>query len=331
MRTSLLKRLSDLHAKAATNGAFTTNLLPAGWFSTLHGTLKPLARAFREGKALITPALPAFTAPGCGSRDLACFFQPLGTSTNAGRQEALDLTDSLFVRNESYIMHGGSVIPSEFRDRGWFWYTSQLLSWVMRPSALLAQEFQHALDETGLAQALSEGPVIGMHVRRGDACLKRERKRMGRECHSLDEHLARVAQYAAEHRLNTIYLSTDDQQVINEARQRADYRFLWMPNVERLRKRPLRILDRTVAQRMRENATRLSQLEAWRATIEVMLLAKCEILVGQMSSTFFRTAISLRAAECDCAMPFISLDAPFCFDYGVQSGFNWDTNASFWC
>ena len=326
---ALHQRLSDLHRKTGMKAAFTTNLLPAGFFSTLHGALKPLAHAFREGKALLTPTLPAFTAPDCMSRDLACFFQPLGA--RAERQDALDLTDRLFVRSESYNLHGEDVIPSEFRGRGWFWWTSQLLSWLMRPSPLLGQEFQVALEETGLAKALREGPVIGLHVRRGDACLKRERKRMGRECHSLDEHLARVAQYAANHGVKTVYLATDDQQIIDEARRRADYRFLWMSNVERLRKRPLRILDRTVALRVRENATRLSQQDAWRATIEVMLLAKCQVLVGQMSSTFFRTAISLRAAECDCAMPFVSLDAPFCFDYGVRSGMNWNTNTTFWC
>ena len=49
-------------------------------------------------------------------------------------------------------------------------------------------------------------------------------------------------------------------------------------------------------------------------------VTKTDVLVGQMTSTLFRTAISLRAAACDCVFPFASLDAPFCSDYGVRSG-----------
>lgn len=40
-----------------------TNLLPAGWFSTLHGLVKPLSHALRSGKTLITPAMQVFLAP----------------------------------------------------------------------------------------------------------------------------------------------------------------------------------------------------------------------------------------------------------------------------
>ena len=36
------------------------------------------------------------------------------------------------------------------------------------------------------------------------------------------------------------------------------------------------------------------------------------------------TAYALRAAECDCAPLFSSLDAPTCFDYGISAGHNWE-------
>ena len=81
-----------------------TNLLPAGWFSTLHGLVKPLSHALRSGKTLITPAMQVFLAPlpnstmlhptfaltwqefttndlcEGGRRDLGCFFRPLAPS-----------------------------------------------------------------------------------------------------------------------------------------------------------------------------------------------------------------------------------------------------------
>ena len=55
--------------------------------------------------------------------------------------------------------------------------------------------------------------------------------------------------------------------------------------------------------------------KAWRATLDVMLLARCDALVGKFSSNLFRTAHALQAAACDCARPFVSLDAPWCSDY----------------
>ena len=81
-----------------------TTLLPAGWFSTLHGLIKPLSHALRSGKTLITPVLQVLLAPlpnstvPCpkfalprqefttndlcegGRRDLGCFFRPLAPS-----------------------------------------------------------------------------------------------------------------------------------------------------------------------------------------------------------------------------------------------------------
>ena len=88
--------------------------------------------------------------------------------------------------------------------------------------------------------------------------------------------------------------------------------------------------------RAQRGETHLSAREAWLATLDVMLLARCHVLVGQMTSTFFRTAISLRAAACDScgALPFVSLDAPFCSDYGVRSGSvqaGEGGGSTFWC
>lgn len=55
-----------------------------------------------------------------------------------------------------------------------------------------------------------------------------------------------------------------------------------------------------------------------------MLLARADAFVGKFSSNLFRAAYALRAASCDCAPVFVSLDAPWCFDYGVRDGRNWE-------
>ena len=72
------------------------------------------------------------------------------------------------------------------------------------------------------------------------------------------------------------------------------------------------------------------------ATLDVLLLAECDAFAGKFTSNLFRNAYSLKAASCDCAAPFISLDAPWCFDYGLQVGQNLKlrdapNRGRFWC
>ena len=64
--------------------------------------------------------------------------------------------------------------------------------------------------------------------------------------------------------------------------------------------------------------------QAWDATLELLLLAHADVFVGKFSSNLFRAAYSLRAAQCDCAPVFASLDAPTCFDFGRRAGRNWE-------
>ena len=338
-RRNLFALLSRLESRSASCGrATTTTLLPAGWFSTLHGVIKPLAHSVRTRAALLTPALSAFTSPSCPSRDLSCFFKRFESGSCghgvSDRARHLNLHDDAFVRNESFSLHGDAIIPQAFRSRGWFWYSSQLLSWVMRPNLALAADLSEAERYTGLRAALRRGPVLGVHVRHGDACLPRERRRMSRTCYSLEAHLSRVRRYAQAFGIRTVYLATDSEAVLEQAKSSTEFEFLWLPNVTRQRSTPSRIIDRTVKARAERGETHLSEREAWLATLDVMLLAKCHLLVGQMTSTFFRTAISLRAAACDCVMPFASLDSAYCSDYGVRSGkilAGAGVGSTFWC
>ena len=58
--------------------------------------------------------------------------------------------------------------------------------------------------------------------------------------------------------------------------------------------------------------------------VDLLLLAQCTAFVGKFTSNFYRAAYALHAAGCECAAPLFSLDAPWCFDYGLTEGRNWD-------
>ena len=60
------------------------------------------------------------------------------------------------------------------------------------------------------------------------------------------------------------------------------------------------------------------------SSVDMLLLSHASMFVGKFSSNFFRAAYALHAARCECAAPFVSLDAPWCFDYGLAEGRNWD-------
>ena len=60
------------------------------------------------------------------------------------------------------------------------------------------------------------------------------------------------------------------------------------------------------------------------AVVDMELLSRCDVLVGTFSSDLFRTVMAERAARCACIPPFVSLDAPWCFDPGMLTGSAWN-------
>ena len=56
--------------------------------------------------------------------------------------------------------------------------------------------------------------------------------------------------------------------------------------------------------------------------MEMMMLAKTNLFVGQSTSNFFRFALELKSASCDCVPVFYSLDSPWCFDFAARAGKN---------
>ena len=55
-----------------------------------------------------------------------------------------------------------------------------------------------------------------------------------------------------------------------------------------------------------------------------MLLARCDFLVGKFSSGLFRAAYQLAVAQKGALPPYLSLDAPWCAEYGIAAGYNED-------
>jgi len=302
----------------------------SGFFSMVASIIKPWTASIRLGRALHTPTAPGLLSPvDCPSVDMGCFFERIGPA--ACEPARSNLAQFRFNLPELHRegLADAHAVPSEFRHLGSFWWVSQLTHRLLRPRRALRTMLRTAARQSGLAAALAAGrPVVGMHVRHGDACIESEASRTARSCEPLAVYMAAISAYAAEIGATTYFLATDSEIVLEEARTKfPSFTFLHVPNVSRTgitQSAPSEILDEMIKRRMRtgQGVHQTQQHALWGA-VDALLLARCDVLVGKFSSGLFRAAYALAAARRGGGLPpFVSLDAPWCADYGVPSGYN---------
>jgi len=86
------------------------------------------------------------------------------------------------------------------------------------------------MSSTGLAAALaSAAPVVGLHVRHGDAC-QQDGERTRRRCEPLKRYVAAIERLTDGLNATTVYLATDSEALLAEAlRDYPQYRWLHYP------------------------------------------------------------------------------------------------------
>jgi len=127
---------------------------------------------------------------------------------------------------------------------------------------------------------------------------------------------------------HTVFLATDSEVVLRDARTLfPKFTFLYAPNMSRTgltSAAPTVILDEVLKKRARTGVDIAStQRDALLGAVDALLLARCDVLVGKFTSGLFRAAYALAAARKGGLLPpFVSLDAPWCADYGIPRGYN---------
>ena len=373
--------------KRVHNAVVGVSLHPSGFFSLLHGLLKPLMATLREQKVLLTPRVAEFTSAKfkpmpCVARDLSCFLEPLSPPCDAVERDAYAVTLAERAAREAAKGKGGKgnggkgldtgrrprdwpafgprataarsaafvaaesraagKTPDKYIGRGWFWWVSHLLAHVIRPNPALAAEAASMLQRTGMRGAIDSGRlIVAVHVRHGDSCRAEEIARSRRSCTPLEQYMKAARRLVGgggsaggaggrAGQKPVVYLATDSAKVVRESRAYAsEFEIVHIGDREGIGRHDPKdgdaiLWDRRIWQRFYWGQTDWTQQAAWTATAELLVLAHADVFVGKFTSNMFRAAYALRAAQCDCAPLFVSLDAPMCFDYGKHAGRNWE-------
>jgi len=350
-RTALTSLLDELqgHPTCSSAKLVKVELFTLGWGATMHGLIKPLMHTLQNNQTMLTPVMEDWTGNlTCPSRSLDCFMLRLAPeecdSSNATLSDTLRIwpsTDKPAIQRiwgsqsvgknpyvmieQQYQIHGDSIIPETFRAMGWFWWTTQLQKFLWRPSSYLTQQLATYRSKTGLSGARSAGHVVlGLHVRQGDACA--DGGRTGRACSSLNDYMVEVDKMRARSGVSHIYLASDSDSVFNATLNFPNYTWIYMDEGLALQKSlfaqdpTAQSWDSVLTDNIASGKTDVNEKVARLSSIDMMLLGESDLFVGKFSSNFFRTAYELKAAECNCAPAFASLDSPWCFDYGAATG-----------
>lgn len=282
----------------------------------LSALLKPFTASFAAGKLFRTPE---FRRRGCAAPDMAACLglRPLD---RCGAVAAGKAAEPASARRFSRDVAGAP--PPRYAHRGLFWWTAQSLAFLARPDdETLSRLWRTSANLDWRARS----PVLGVHVRRGDTCLdggaNELRKHKGRTCEGLDAYAARARAMVAAHGFRSVFLATDDAAILEEAISSDAFGvpvLVANRNVDRAALYGAGYYNK-VLKKLPESA---ANDDARAVLDDLLLLASADGLVGKATSNIFRLALALGSAwkGGDCLVPFESLDASWCADFGRLTG-----------
>mmetsp|Transcript_17605 Transcript_17605/g.40423 ORF Transcript_17605/g.40423 Transcript_17605/m.40423 type:complete len:230 (-) Transcript_17605:290-979(-) len=206
--------------------------------------------------------------------------------------------------------------PRDWRHRGHFWYTAQLLSFMLqRPNKRFEAILQDAKDAAGWGAM--RRPLLSLHVRRGDSCTPEQEESKKRRCEPLSAYMEKaVLPIAKKYGVRSIYLATDDEATAQEAR--AEWpEFVWLvaEGMDRGAVKSVAKWEANLRRGVMDN-----HLEAQNALIDLLLLAEGDAFVGKFTSNLDRIAFALLAARAKGLVPYVSLDSQWCSDWARAAG-----------
>ena len=192
-------------------------------------------------------------------------------------------------------------------NKGLFFFRSAIVAHMMRLNKKTIEELdlQRVKENIGFKH-----PIIGVHVRRGDACHTTGRKN---RCRSFENtYLPHIRTLSEKYGVNRVFLATDDDELLRKVKSSPAANEFEFVNVD---------MDRSIykASRLIERRTELYTEKSnvahemtLQALTDIFLLAETDAFIGHFLSNLSRLAIELSAAEKGFVPPFISVDGQWC-------------------
>ena len=177
----------------------------------------------------------------------------------------------------------------------------------------------------------AEAPVIAMHVRRGDSCMRFAAQRgvgphervSGRPCYPLSLYASAARHMKERYNASVVVLATDSPEVAAEAKRDYGGEFTWLHLPVDHRKlegqRGVNVGKAKSGHVFIEHRAAKGKLDKWDAVTsalaDLQLLGQADMFVGSLNSQFGRLAWLLIYARAGALPPFASMDFGFCCNF----------------
>ena len=282
----------------------TITHLSAGYGSYIHHTLHGIFLARRHGLRLVPTLHPSVvrTFKQASVRD--AFFGGALSGCNEPLLSCLVGSSAPCVSTEHLSMLGQAKYRFSLHEVG-----SAVLE-LLEPSPAL----DRFLGATGRVNPDPvRTPCIAVHLRYGDAC-GHNANHTGRRCGPVAEYVRAVVEMSAAYGYTQVAVASDSAgaQASFLRRLPSGLNATLLTQPHQLYGDSVLAAGAMVEDLMNANATvAWSMLETF--LLDVLRMARCEALVGKFTSNLSRLLFELMSARVGRVIPFVSLDAPWCF------------------
>ena len=281
--------------------------------SARHGTI---LMGTREGERIERTAAPpaSGTESSEAEEKLDAAFRALRTPLSLAGLRARHAKPLGLERGEFNMTNGFAVfdeaglvgrLDRRWLRRGRFWLMSQVIRFLTTPNVKLRAR----LDMERASLVPTKRPILGLHVRKGDACGDRG------ECRDLKDYMPTVRSMIERYGYKTVFLATPDPTVIGDTAKfpEVEFRFLPVTNTTALMKaQGFRKIDDAIAAGVVDAGNEFEE-----AMVSSYLLAEADGFVGGFSSNAARVAYSLMSSgSTGCLKPYDSFDINWCGAFG---------------
>mmetsp|Transcript_13481 Transcript_13481/g.24137 ORF Transcript_13481/g.24137 Transcript_13481/m.24137 type:complete len:881 (-) Transcript_13481:2343-4985(-) len=312
----------------------------------LNFLVRPLLYAVETKQALLTPSWRWANDDACrGDHRLSCFLRPYAKRDNdvpGCKKHGHTFDDGRirrqYTQDDTSQFEGKHAMPrvlKEFEQHGAYWNVAQVLKFILTKPPESMQEAINELVETSGIGLEENQPVLGVHVRLGDACSDPAFSKKGRRCDHLEHFIPDIEKMMRTFGFKSIFLATDSAEVIrNAAKLYPQFKWMYNKNMNRekyevfakaTRKDELTIEGVLFGHKKLRRAGFTPYTEMRDFLLDLYMLAMhSDGFVGKFTSNMDRIVMSLGTSTGNnggtCLKPAVSLDAPWCFDFGAQSG-----------